>query len=116
MSRITQEFYCRTSGGGCGGYFLAKLNTALNGVHEIVCPKCQHKHQRRITNGKITGQDRHSGKPVDEIYPSLGSWSQTPRTKVIKSKGETEDSVVITSADEVSHDISHWIEHFGDRL
>lgn len=52
MSRVVQEFYCTTSGGGCGGYILVKLNTAINGVVEIICPNCKHAHQRYIKNGE----------------------------------------------------------------
>lgn len=116
MSRVTQEFYCRNSGGGCGGYFLAKINTALNGVHNIICPNCQHQHQRSIKDGKIVGEGRSSSKPVDEIYAPKSTWRKEPFTKVMKTKGETEDAVIISNPQEVSHDISHWIEVFGDRV
>jgi len=117
MARITQEFYCRSSGGGCGGYFLAKLDFALTGVHNIVCPECKHKHQRRIENGKIVGENRHSGNPVDEIYPTKASYSRTPRTLAMnKHVGSNNDcdSIVINSAKDAP-DISHWIEVFGGK-
>lgn len=41
MSRVVQEFYCTKSGGGCGGYFMIKMNMGLNGVHKIICPNCK---------------------------------------------------------------------------
>ena len=59
MSRISQEFYC----GECSGYFVVRLNIALNHEAEIVCPNCGHEHCRVVRNGIITEArwDRRNG-------------------------------------------------------
>lgn len=77
--RVAQEFYCATSGGGCGGYIVFPLNIAINGVVEVMCPKCSHKHQRAIKDGILTENGRWSEKVVQEITPTLAAWSQTTR-------------------------------------
>lgn len=79
--KICQEFYCRSSGGGCGGYILVRLNPHINGVVEVVCPKCSHKHQRNIVDGVIKEQGRHTGSPTQEITPTMASWSEKSRMK-----------------------------------
>jgi hypothetical protein len=119
MARITQEFYCAKSGGGCGGYFLAKLNMSLNGVHKIICPNCGHDHQRRVNSGNIVEEKRFDSKPVDEIYATKASFRMEPYTLQTTARikeGRERDSVVIDSKEMVQKDISHWIETFGDRI
>lgn len=119
MARVTQEFYCTKSGDGCGGYFLAKLNMALNGVHKIICPNCGHDHRRKINNGCIVEEGRYLSNPVDEIYATKSSFRMEPYTTQTKSRvGTTKerDCVVIDDPKLVSKDISHWIETFGDRV
>lgn len=119
MARVTQEFYCAKSGGGCGGYFLAKLNMSLNGIHKIICPNCKHDHQRRINNGHIVEDKRYDGKPVDEIYATKSTFRKEPYTNQTKERvgsSEERDCVVIKEKSMVTKDISHWIEVFGDRV
>lgn len=74
--KIWQEFYCRKSGGGCGGYILVRLNPKINGVVEVVCPKCKHKHQRKIVNGEIKEDGRFSSSPKQEIVPTMDAWNE----------------------------------------
>lgn len=76
---VYQEFYCRVSGQGCGGYIVVPVNMALNGVIEVICPKCGHKHQRFLVDGKIQENGRDSGKPNQELCPTLAAWSPKPR-------------------------------------
>lgn len=76
---IPQEFYCATSGGGCGGFITIQVNMHLNHVVQVVCPKCGHKHQRRIKNGVLTDDGRHVSNPTEEMYPQLPAWSKTAR-------------------------------------
>lgn len=119
MSRVIQEFYCTKSGGGCGGYFMIKMNMALNGIHKIVCPNCKHEHQRRIEQGKIFEDRRYSDKPVDEIYASKSTFSLTPKTLQMKDRAgkfNERDSVVVNSREDLPKDISHWVDTFGDRI
>lgn len=118
MSKIVQEFYCTKSGGGCGGYFMIKMNMALNGVHKIICPNCNHNHQRRVKNGEIIEEGRNNGSPVDEIYATKSSFTWEPRTIQMKNRAgsiKERDSVVVTKPDQLAKDISHWVEIFGDR-
>lgn len=82
--RVSQEFYCATSGGGCGGFITFPLNMAINGIVEVVCPKCAHKHQRRIKDGVLTDDGRTSGSVNQEITPVLSAWhkkAQHPESK-----------------------------------
>lgn len=119
MSRVVQEFYCTKSGGGCGGYFMIKMNMGLNGVHKIICPNCKHDHQRRVEDGKIIEDRRYNGKPVDEIYAPKSSFSWNARTIQMKDRpgaANERDAVVITKPDQIGKDISHWVEFFGDRV
>lgn len=77
--KVYQEFYCASSGGGCGGYITVRLNMAINGVVEVVCPKCQHKHQRRIKDGVLTDDGRYSQSPTQELCPTIAAWSKKPK-------------------------------------
>jgi hypothetical protein len=83
-SKILQEFYCASSGGGCGGYITFKINMALEGTVEMVCPKCKHKHQRIIDRGEIKEQGRYDSNPVQEIHTTMAAWHKTPITKRMK--------------------------------
>lgn len=134
MPRITQEFHCTKSGGGCGGFFLATLNMALNMRAEIVCPKCQHKHIRYIVDGEIRENGRFDsshGQVKEEICPTMGSWSEKPRTiHMTKYAGkdhvkERDGAVIKKKKDVVPEERSElaasliresWIERFADRL
>ncbi len=92
------EFYCATSGGGCGGYLLFPLNRKIDGIVEVVCPKCCHKHQRRLKYGHLSDDGRHSGNPTQEIAPSMASWSKEslhPETKKRIENYNERESVVI---------------------
>ena len=80
MTKVTQEFYCTKSGGGCGGYFLARLNTNINGIVEVICPNCSHKHQRIIEDGVLKEQGRHHGNPVQEIITTKATFSMNSHT------------------------------------
>jgi hypothetical protein len=84
MAKVWQEVFCTKSGGGCGGFVIIKLNTALNHRAEIVCPKCGHKHIRVIVDGVVTEYGRNSGTAVEEICPTMAAWSKEPRTPEMK--------------------------------
>lgn len=118
MSKIWQEFYCTTSGGGCGGYFMVKLNIGLNHRIEMVCPKCGHKHRRRIEDGVILEDGRFSGSSVEEICPTMSSYSKKPKTVIHKKKkfkNERDGAVVETTKDLVRDQtmMQRWVERFG---
>ena len=59
-------FYCE---GGCKVYILVNLRTNLNGEHVMVCPKCKHRHYRKVQDGEITDFRHHAGDVVDTIEP-----------------------------------------------
>ena len=114
MSKVWQEWYCTKSGGGCGGYILVKLNTAINGVVTMVCPKCGHKHFRTIKDGQIYEQGRFSSESKEEICPTMAAWSKKPHTKVMKKNAgsfKERDGVVITEASCLLQ--QSWFEKFG---
>ncbi len=124
MARVAQEFYCTKSGGGCGGYFLANINMDLNGVHEIVCPSCKHKHQRYVNNGVIQEQGRN-GSPVDEIYPTISSYRKTPYTSEMMQRAKDNhpkerDCVVIAKDGKLQTEAIEikelWTRSYGGRI
>jgi len=70
---------------------------AINGIAEVVCPKCGHKHQRRIKDGVLTDAGRYSDKPSQDVTPVLCAWhkeAQDPETKK-RVGGEKERMAVI---------------------
>ena len=114
--------------GGCGGYVLVKLNTAINCNVEMVCPKCGHKHRRSIVNGEIKEEGRFNGSPAEEIYPTIGAWSEKPHTKEMVTVADTRkerDGVVIKDIGDLVDDPDpraalilrqSWIERFAGKL
>ena len=114
--RVVQEFYCATSGGGCGGYITFPLNGSLNGVVEMVCPKCGHKHQRMVENGQIKESGRYTNKPTQTIEPTMAAWSEKPKTKAMRDLdfANERDAAVVTSSRDFLRD--REFEIYGDRL
>jgi hypothetical protein len=113
---VTEEWYCTKSGGGCGGYILVRINKAVNGIVEMVCPKCKHKHQRVMENGVIKENGRFSKDPVQEIMPVLPAWSEKPRLKATADaikKQERDGVIASSSADFLSES---WLDRFGKVL
>lgn len=109
MSRISQEFYCAKSGEGCGGYFIVRLNMAINHVVKIVCPKCGHEHQRCIVNGQIHEKGRYNVGSKEIIRPTMASYSPEPFTKKMREKNREErDGVLIDEGREPMFD--RWLE------
>lgn len=51
---IRTDLHCHA----CQGTFVAELDMALTGNHEIPCPNCGHIHYRVIESGRVTG-DRY---------------------------------------------------------
>ncbi len=88
--KIFQEFYCAKSGGGCGGYVTIPLNIAINGIVEIVCPKCGHKHQRKIKDGVLTDDGRYSSKVTQEIIPTLAAWHKKAKHPESRKRVDTD--------------------------
>ncbi len=104
MDRVKEEFYCATSGGGCGGYMVFPLNKALNGVVEVVCPKCKHKHRRMIKNGVLTEEGRSQGTITETIEPPDACWhkkAQHPDSKK-RAGGYQEREAVVFEEDPVA--------------
>ena len=102
-----QEFYCATSGGGCGGFITFPLNIAINGVAEVICPKCKHVHQRMIKDGVLTDDGRHRSKVTQEIAPTLAAWSKKakhPESQKRAGGDKERQAVVIKKDDHVSRE------------
>lgn len=99
MEPILEEFYCTVSGGGCGGYIRITINPELNGIYEVVCPKCDHKHRRMFKDGVATDDGRHSGTVLEQLCPTLAAWSQEAKYPESKRRAESfdreRDAVVI---------------------
>jgi hypothetical protein len=99
--KVWQEIHCTSSGGGCGGFILVKIDVSINQTVTLICPKCKHKHQRVIKNGQITESGRFNNNPQEELCPTIAAWSETPRTrcmqKIIKDRdyAKERDGVII---------------------
>jgi hypothetical protein len=119
MSKVFQEFYCTISGGGCGGYFTVPLNTAINGVVEVVCPKCNHRHQRSIVNGEIKEQARFDSKPNQQIEVTIVAWSEKSRLGKMRQdhrkKSDNERDGAIITKDDCDRQflLEKWFETHG---
>lgn len=123
--KVWQEFFCATSGGGCGGFVMVKLNMGINHNVDVICPKCSHRHRRRIENGTLLEKGRHSSDPVEEICPPISAWSETPQTVKNLSNVDPKDrrcwqnerdAAVISSQQDLirdSHMWERWQERFG---
>lgn len=117
--RVYQEFYCTTSGMGCGGYITVRINMKLNGVVEVVCPKCGHKHQRCLKNGVLMEEHRWRSSPNQELCPTIAAWSKEPKLKI---KGHRPERDAIVGVEEKSRGKGFrpfladvWHERFGGR-
>lgn len=121
MKRINQEFFCTRSGGGCGKFFIIPLNPNLNRIVEIVCPSCDHHHQRLIKDGKVLEIGRYTDKPKEQIYAQISTLSDEPIThKFLNKVGSERDGAVIKDTPE-RHEWcdaiikERWFEIFGGR-
>lgn len=102
MERISQEFFC----GECHGYFLVRLNIALNHEAEIVCPNCGHEHRRCIKDGQIYEQGRFNTTIKEKIRPTSATYSKTPLTEKMQQAHEKHGS----RRDGVPVMMDRWLE------
>lgn len=85
MTQEAQEFYC----GECRTYFIIKLNMALESIVFVVCPGCEHEHQRSIRAGRLTEEGRHESTPTLKIRALKSTMSKTPLTEAMQRAHET---------------------------
>lgn len=78
--RVSQEFYC----GECDGYFLARLNMALNHEVLIQCPNCNHEHRRVVNEGTIYEQGRYATAYKEKLLPTMATYHKEPVTERMK--------------------------------
>jgi len=71
MERET-EIYCEN----CKGYLRVTLPVDVNGLHKIICSKCNHIHYRCIEEGIVT-EDRYS----EAILQRVKFWVEEYRGK-----------------------------------
>lgn len=115
VERVTQEFYCASSGGGCGGFVLVPINMSINHIVEVVCPKCGHKHKRMVKNGVLTEQGRDDHAPTEELCPTLAAWSKKARHPLSKKRvGKWDQEREAVIVDPFLDDLK--MELLGDRL
>lgn len=120
MARVAQEFYCAFSGGGCGGFITFSLNMAINGIVELICPKCSHKHQRMIKDGVLTDDGRHQEKVTQEVMPTIAAWHKEAKHPESKKRagGIDERKAVVISEDPVARAFldDRKFEIHGDKI
>lgn len=96
--RTSQEFYC----GECKGYFIARLNMALNHEVLIQCPNCKHEHRRVVNDGVIYEQGRFATEHKERLLPTMATYHKEPITDRMKkahnkqSFNERRDGVVLS--------------------
>lgn len=118
MEKIWQEIHCTESGGGCGGFIMVGLRGELDYIVEIICPKCNHVHQRKVNKGHVEEKDRWKTNPTEEIMPTMGAYrskEEGPRTKVMQkapgTQKERDGAIINNSRDLLMREC--WEEHFG---
>lgn len=94
-----------------------RLNLAINGVVEIICPKCQHKHQRKIRDGVLTDDGRYVSKVTQEIIPTIAAWHKKavhPESQK-RAGGIKEREAVVIEDDPVARAMlaDRWFEIHG---
>ncbi len=113
MNRMLQEFFCS----GCKGFIRVNLNLALRQII-VVCPKCDRKHTRYVTDGRITDQyvaKQHNigAREVEEIMPTRAAWSDTPHTQRMReaeAKGIKKEVHNSIERNGVPLDVERWLE------
>jgi hypothetical protein len=84
MARVSEEFYCNK----CDGYFVVRINVALDYEIELVCPNCGRAHRRCVKNGHIFEEGRYTSKEAKErILTTKNNYSKEPITDKMKKKG-----------------------------
>lgn len=78
--RTSQEFYC----GECKGYFLVRLNMALNHEVFVKCPNCDHEHRRVIKDGTIYESGRFSADAKEVLRTTMATYHKEPITERMK--------------------------------
>lgn len=73
----------------CSREFVASLDLALNGNHEITCPHCQHVHYRVVRDGVVT---------EDRWRSSAGpTYVATTSTTIVVSSSFTTSTTMLAS-------------------
>jgi len=98
--RVTQEFYC----GECQGYFMVRLNMALNHEVHVKCPSCGHEHRRVIKDGVIYESGRYSADVKETVRTTMATYHKEPITERMRkahdgsSYGGRRDGVEMSAA------------------
>lgn len=81
-----QEFRCNK----CPGFFVVRLNTAIQGKVLLVCPKCGRKHQRDVIKGIIVDVGKQSDESkIPEIMVPKAAFSKQAKTKLLENANRT---------------------------
>lgn len=84
VERTSQEFYC----GECVGYFMVRLNMALNHEVYVRCPNCEHEHRRVIKDGVIYESGRYSSDVKENVLTTKATYHKEPITERMKKAHE----------------------------
>lgn len=84
VQRVSQEFYC----GECKGYFMVRLNMALNHEVHVRCPKCDHEHRRVIKDGVIYESGRYGTDVKENVRTTIATYHKEPVTERMKKAHE----------------------------
>lgn len=95
------------------------INPRLNGVIEVVCPKCGHTHQRYLKDGVLQESGRYKRDPIEQLCPTDAAWHkkpQHPESKRRTGKSNERDAVVISRDDARDFIDERKFELWGDRI
>jgi hypothetical protein len=126
--RTAQEFFCHR----CDGYWIVRLNMAINQVVKMVCPNCKHGHPREIKDGVIVADGHGRDKDVEEIVAPKSAYSKKPKSISMQEASKKEPGssykrqprtgMVIKSEDDLVKEekpdpsrLEHWFSWFGGR-
>jgi hypothetical protein len=105
--RASQEFYC----GECEGYFIVRLNMALNHEVYVKCPNCGHEHRRVVQDGLIYELGRFATEAKEKVLTTKATYHKEPVTDRLREAHKKLSYSERRSGVEMSDDsLSRWAE------
>ena len=99
--RNAQEFYCNE----CDGYFIVRINMALDHTVHIKCPNCGHDHRRVVKNGEIFEVGAYGTNVVETIRTTKSTYRKEPITTKMRETAYKRDGVTL---------MDRWVEKMVD--
>lgn len=105
--RASQEFYC----GECNGYFMVRLNMALNHEVHVKCPNCGHEHRRVVQDGIIYESGRYGSDVKERVLTTIATYHKEPITeRMIKAHAKKQYAGRRDGVKMTSEQLERWAE------